>query len=770
MKRRLFLLFLCVWEALWVQAQQTLNLSTGRIRNAIEPTLPTRNIQELDNGLLVTYNFTKASLLPDPLFTGTQFWKIDGFGLNENPGEPSTLARNDWIAIPAGCRAKIEVTDSAFRDFNSEMTPARQPLLNSGNEAYTKQNVSPIKPYNGFKPTTLVSLSDMQTYRGYGLCLASVAPIQYNHTTRTVRAYTSITYKVTFEPDLRVKATQNRHPAHLSYEDHFLANNAIGGRKVQPRRTVAEQTAVSDTRDYLILSTTAYEAAANRFAAWKRLLGFNVRVILRDDWTSATVVDAVNNAYYELPALYYLLIIGDHGDVPAKQETLMWNHVTDFYYGNPDNDLLPEVYRGRLSVSSLAEANLVVDKIIAYERNPPSDTSFYTNGLHCAYFQDDNNNGYADRRFAQTSEDIRDYVMGQGKTLQRVYTTKPQVTPRYWNDGSYSYGEPIPDELKKPGFAWNGNSTDISNAINSGVFYVLHRDHGTEQKWEDPYFSQQHVNALTNGNLLPVVFSINCLTGKFNTNCFAETFLRKPNGGCVAIFASSGVSYSGYNDAMATGMFDAIWPNPGLSIQIPKKNYNFSPTPDPTYTLGQILGQGLVRMTETYITGNIIKYTHELFHCFGDPSMRIYTARPTPFTNVSIQRGSNSLTVNLGTGETGRITTYDPISGEVQSYIGHAVTIATSNPDEAVVCISAHNRIPFVESPDVMYIQNTHITGTIDENHDVIKVGKHVTSSMPTGDVTTSNADITLRAKKVVLDRGTRISIGTKLRTVNPSY
>lgn len=89
-----------------------------------------------------------------------------------------------------------------------------------------------------------------------------------------------------------------------------------------------------------------------------------------------------------------------------------------------------------------------------------------------------------------------------------------------------------------------------------------------------------------------------------------------------------------------------------------------------------------------------------------------------------------------------------------------------------VVCVSAHNKIPYIQEPDVKYIQNTELTGTVDEKHDVIRVGNNVTSSIPVGDVTTSNADITLRAKKTVLDKGTYISVGTKLRiesTVNNS-
>jgi len=68
---------------------------------------------------------------------------------------------------------------------------------------------------------------------------------------------------------------------------------------------------------------------------------------------------------------------------------------------------------------------------------------------------------------------------------------------------------------------------------------------------------------------------------------------------------------------------------------------------------------------------------------------------------------------------------------------------------------------------DFYKFQNTNITGTFDEFHDIIKVGNHVTTAIEAGDVTTSNAEITLRARKVVLDDGTYISVGSSLRTDN---
>lgn len=119
--------------------------------------------------------------------------------------------------------------------------------------------------------------------------------------------------------------------------------------------------------------------------------------------------------------------MGDQEDVPASYSKHGYaNHVTDLWYGCMDgsNDFTPNVYRGRLPVSNATEALNVVNKIIQYERNPITIKSFYDKGVNCAYFQDlYPKNNYADRRFAQTSENVRDYLQGLGKTIQRIYYT-----------------------------------------------------------------------------------------------------------------------------------------------------------------------------------------------------------------------------------------------------------------------------------------------------------------------------------------------------------
>jgi hypothetical protein len=372
-------------------------------------------------------------------------------------------------------------------------------------------------------------------------------------------------------------------------------------------------------------------------------MGYTVEVVSASSWTASSVTNAVHTRYDNwTPKPDYLLIIGDHQDVPAEIHYSNSSNEafgTDLYYVCMDggNDFVPDMAKGRISPSSVSDAMMQVMKTIDYERNPIDDTSFYANALNCAQFQDDDNDGFADRRFAHTSEDIRDYLLGRGYQSERVYYADNNVTPLYYNNGYYSNGQSIPSVLNKlNGYAWNGGANDIKNSINTGKFLVFHRDHGFAggSGWAHPYFVSNNVNQLTNGRKLPVIFSINCHTGEFTLNqCFAESFMRNANGGAVGVVAASYYSYSGNNDGFSAGMIDGIWSNPGLVPTFGSGGAN-SPTVN-AHTdirkMGDLVTHGLVRMVQTWGGGtNSNRYSYELFHYFGDPAMKIWTEAPQP--------------------------------------------------------------------------------------------------------------------------------------------
>lgn len=695
---------------------------------------PQRTLQRTDDGITVAYTFAGNAPSACNDGDGGCVWRIDGFGLRDAPGGYATPFRVDAFAVPEGCTAVVETVDSAFVDYDCRLAPARRiPEKGTAAEGVVKeggQNAS----QGGFYPRKVaVAAWRGSVYRGREICNVVVNPVQYDAAANKARAYSKITYKVRFVPKAGARAMAGA-PATkpvILPADNMLGNITMNGASAKAGDMAVKATGVAagdDTRDYLIISVDKYAEAVDRFAEWKELLGFRVHKVLKGSWNSDAVKAEVEKAYAENPALYYLLIVGDHDDVPGQymehhaDDGDFSVHYTDLYYGCMDGegDETPDIYRGRLSVSSPEEAATVVDKIIGYEKRPPTDVGFYERGVNCADYLDNDNgvaDDYEDRRYVQTAEEIRAYMLGQGKDVERVYSTNYEITPKYWNRNYFSFGEPIPEDMLKPAFAWDGNEGDIRRAINSGVFYVLHRDHGLVDCWENPYFSVKHVDMLQNGDLLPVVFCVNCDNGAFQADCLAERFLRKQGGGAVAVIAASDISYSGYNDALACGLFDAIWPEPGLRPKFPGVNSLGGETPAPTYELGQILDQAQVRVSETFgspdpsVSSNEKNdsfcriVTKEIYHCFGDPSMQICTEMPAPFSGVSVTRGNGCVTVGNG-GETARITFVNRRTGEVVSHIAPSAVYTTADFEDVDVCVSGHNRIPYIDAGKLTGIES----------------------------------------------------------------
>ena len=796
MKRTIFYLF-CIWGltvSSAVAQKRTVSHETGTFVGESSAERPERRVSVSPDGVTVTYEFKHAVVLSDPDVADYYLWRISGFGHSVVPGEPDVPVRWDSFALPEGCASfTVSVLESACVDVPLRLSPARAPQP-EGKESPAV--VPDIAPYEGWFPREVVETGEVRVYRGRSVAEVGVYPVRYDWKNGVVRACSKIVYRVTFgEGGLR-SAPEGRIAPDDSFLDNTTLNGNVGAAGYEMFRSAGDTGSAG--KDYLILSTPEFEEAVRRLADWKRTLGFGVHTRLRGDWTPERIKSAVKEVYRSAPSLYYLLIVGDHDDVPAEDmaRTIVNNkgyafdyrYVTDYYYGCVDGegDVLADLYRGRLPGSTAMEAVTVVDKIIRYERNPVRDAAFYDMGLHCAYFEDcfpdgtdGPGDGIEDKRFTLTSEEVRNYMLSKGKTVNRVYfaydynysETDNYPPPTFWNKGEFAWGDSIPVELQRPYFAWDGDSADIVRYIDEGAFYVLYRGHGTDSTWVQPHFTGDNILSLANGDRLPVVFSINCETGSFQEDdCFAEVFLRKKGGGAVAVYAATEKSWPGYNDAMVIGMFDAIWPDPGVDSKL----YNFlGMTTSPsrlreTTRLGEILDQGLRRMEETWgqsWKGNSIstQFTREIFHCFGDPGMRIYTDTPTEFKKLSITCDVYKVRVDLGS-EAGDIAFYDKLTEEIRFYTGRSAEYS-GDPRHVRVCVSGHNKIPFIGypvCPDTYYIQNEIVQGSKHYKSDVIRAGSQVTDDKPSGEVVFDGGEIKVSGHRLILDRGTTIKPGTK--------
>lgn len=654
------------------------------------------------------------------------FIHIDGFSKMGQVGAPALPARNEVVALPRGSEASIEIINADYTEFEGYYVhPALEPAIDTeGAESPKFVRDEAIFSKNAWFPQSNVEIASVGLSRGTPLAVVQVTPVQFNPATRKIRVCTNIEFSITpvgGEANFDYISRENS----ITYTNNLkkaVINSASIPDGISENTTPAMPTESATPKNYIIITHSEYLDEAMRLANWKRQLGYTVEVVSRSSWTAEEVKTEVHDRYSAwTPKPDYMLIIGDHtGDYAVPGEihqdpSYGDNFATDTYVVCMDgsSDHVPDMGKGRIAVSSLAEATIVIDKIINYEKTPPTSSSFYENALNCAQYQDtDNNDGYADRRFCHTSEDIRDYLQDeQGYTSTRVYYRNTNsgcagVDTLRYNNGYFSDGQLLPAELRSPSFNWSGGSSDITTEIDAGKFLVFHRDHGYVggSGWAHPYYTTSTMTNLSNGDLLPVVFSMNCHTGEFQlSNCFAEKFLRMENKGAVGVVAAAYYSYSGYNDALSIGMIDAIWPDPGLYPDFGTAGNGGTYTMGGTegiYTLGDVVNQGLYAMTQNYWNNT---YTFELFHYFGDPAMKIWTANP----NDTIIAATHGSTIDC-TQSTFAVSGSHPYATATlvcnNSLIGKTTLDASGNGNipyalttsgDVTLTVSKHNCVPY---------------------------------------------------------------------------
>jgi PKD repeat protein len=695
---------------------------------------PIRTIQDNGlNGITIEYQFGGAWMSNrDVEGTTYQTLSIPDFSHLMEVGKPALPSHNDIIAIPVGATAQIEIISYDVTEVNDVLVfPALQPAADMVGAPEPSFEIDEAFYLLDTKyPTKIAEINAINYYKGVPLGIVQIHPIQYNPKEKKLYVYSNIKYKVTFSQSNEFLNKEDFSDNALHMFPNYVINGTSVKKEIDEYLLTNPNKGVSGpSKEYIIITPDVYSAAADTLAHWKRQMGYSVEVVSQATWTNTQVQDAVQQRYQNwTPKPDYVVIIGDHDLVPG--EIIVGSYgtfATDLYMVCMDgsNDYYPDMAKGRISVSSATEAMNTVLKIMNYERNPPTQASYYTDAVNCAYFQESATAGYAERRFAQTSEDIRNYVVGsQGYNVERIYYTGSSTTPTNWNNGTYSAGEALPSYLLKPTFAWDGDATDINNSINSGAFYVFHRDHGSDLLWGDPSYNTTDMNGLSNVNLTTVVFSINCLTGKFlGTECFSEKFLRLQDKGAAGVFCHAEVSYSGWNDGLALGLIDAIWSSPGLVPNFTGSGGVNNPTlssHSDIFTMGDVANQGLIRMVETWSDN---EYTHQLFHYFGDPAMKMWTAQPTLVTathttTLSCKDSifyiySSSLADGLAT-----LVIDGLLVGETQ-LVGGVGQIQFTPPlygNTAWVTISKHNYKPYTSTVsitgDCVYANYSYTPGT----------------------------------------------------------
>jgi hypothetical protein len=574
---------------------------------------------------------------------------MPGAGSATEIGKPEVPIIRRYFEVPYDVNLTVEVVYShaiTLEEYNvCPVQPPRHDLITEE----TPEFVIDSNTYstNAFYPAQNASVDEPALVRGHRIAVLTLCPVQYNPVTKQLRVYSKIEGRLNYDRPAQIEGVERRleSEAFESLCEAFIVNY----KPPEEYPTRRYKDVGSPSVDYLIITHDDFETEVQPLADWKQKKGLRTKIVKTSDIsapadpTAAEITDYIKDAYDTWnPPPTYVLLVGDSEFIPThyKNEHYSSRHgghrtATDLYYGTLDGkDRYPDVFVGRISVDTTSEATTVVDKILGYEQSPPTNPNFYNDISACAYFEDDNDDGTAEKAYAFTTEQIRDHLDDLGYNVERIYATNSTGPANYMNGTAVAGG-----------IAWNGTSADITAAFNSGRLIITHRDHGLSQNywdyvdkwqgwydgWSEPWFTTGDVAGLNNGNALPVVFSINCQTGWFdgetdpntgwNFECYCEELLRHQNGGAVAAFGATRNSPTWCNDDLLMGFIDAIWPD------------FLSPTQNALYRLGEVLTYGKIAVVlEHGYSADTTKVEVEEYNLHGDPEMSIWTSQPQPLT------------------------------------------------------------------------------------------------------------------------------------------
>jgi hypothetical protein len=202
----------------------------------------------------------------------------------------------------------------------------------------------------------------------------------------------------------------------------------------------------------------------------------------------------------------------------------------------------------------------------------------------------------------------------------------------YFGPSGLNYLPATPAEIG--GFT-GGTPAQVNDALNAGSFLLQHRDHGFEYGWGEPAYTSDNISGLTNTDL-SFIFSINCLTGKYNgPECFAEKFHRytyegQP-AGALGLIAASETSYSFVNDVYVWGVFDNMFPDFMPSYGTTPPSRGMLPA------FGNAAGKYFLKYSSWPYNTESKEVTYNLFHDHGDAFTCLYSEVPQNLTIIHDQ-------------------------------------------------------------------------------------------------------------------------------------
>jgi hypothetical protein len=338
----------------------------------------------------------------------------------------------------------------------------------------------------------------------------------------------------------RVTIPSNRGRAAFAVEDSAISSVA----SIIPNNPSSLATTAHNA-DLIILSHSSWLTQANDWANYRRGQGLAVDVIDIEDVYDEFSYGSLNSAgiteffsyaknNWQTPPKY-ILLLGDFSYDPRNYENRAFQNFiptkrVDTIYEETgsdealcdfNNDGLAEIAVGRIPARSAAQVTQLLNKTMTFEA-----------GLATAY-----------SRGALFASDLP--VGYDFEALnQRVSEQLPAGIPKFFLARS------APDSY----------NLLVAN-LNQGRYLVNYSGHGAAGSWSQEWLNLASAGGLTNAPNYTLFNMLTCANGYFLRTDFdslAEGLLKAPNGGAVAVWASTGKTTPDVQEVLATRFYNQL--------------------------------------------------------------------------------------------------------------------------------------------------------------------------------------------------------------------
>lgn len=579
---------------------------------------------------------------------------LDGYTLTGNVGDPALPVLSQTIVLPFCSDFSISVSNAVYdtlqADASLQWYPYQPSVCKSDRGQLALYFNKDSYLMDTFFSLPLAQVTDIAVARDRRIATLTIAPVSLNPVTNQ--------YVVCRSADVTISYhgvdTAMTNDYYVRYHTPAFSVNG----KLNDLADVSSAKAIrhsAPVRMVVVVPTSLNCTAVARFVDWKRRRGMIVDVLYygTGGLTSNTALadylkSLYDNASAESPAPTYLLLIGDHAQLPAfsshlTNTSLSTNHITDLYYVTwTSGDIVPDCYQGRLSATDTNTLTSIINKTLLYETYSFPNDSYLAKAILISGVdngtQNDNAYIYAD----PTMDYAARYYINQSNGFTTV--------KYYKNNTSFA-----PDSVTVTGNSGMASSAStLRNLYTSGYGWINYSAHGDWDRWHQPQMTVTHVGSMNNTDKPSFMIGNCCLSNKFDKpTCFGEALLRRPNNaGAVAYIGGTNSTYwvedfywsvgvrSNINNTMNTtynasrlGAYDRLFHTHGESRV------------NQAITAGAMVFHGNNSVNSSSAASDKKKYYWEIYELMGDPSLMPWLGRAADLTNFSYALSGSAIYV-----------------------------------------------------------------------------------------------------------------------------